>query len=258
MHTVTPADRYARETILDRRDWAEGLFSLRCTRPVGFRFTPGQFARIGVEVPVAGGSATTLWRPYSLVSSADDPSLEFFSVIAPQGEFSPRLAAMQAGDCLLIDRTAYGFFTLERFADGRDLWLIATGTGLAPFVSMLHDATTWARYERVIIVHGVRYADNFAYADQFAGLINAGRALRYVRCATRERAAGALHGRIPALLEQGELERAAATRLSIEHSRVMICGNPAMIRSLRPLLETRGFRIGRRGNPGQMALEAYW
>ncbi|HMM72699.1 MAG TPA: ferredoxin--NADP reductase [Rhodocyclaceae bacterium] len=255
---MTPADRYARETILDRRDWAEGLFSLRCTRPVGFRFTPGQFARIGVEVPVAGGSATTLWRPYSLVSSADDPSLEFFSVIAPQGEFSPRLAAMQAGDCLLIDRTAYGFFTLERFADGRDLWLIATGTGLAPFVSMLHDATTWARYERVIIVHGVRYADNFAYADQFAGLINAGRALRYVRCATRERAAGALHGRIPALLEQGELERAAATRLSIEHSRVMICGNPAMIRSLRPLLETRGFRIGRRGNPGQMALEAYW
>ncbi|GMV56501.1 MAG: hypothetical protein AMXMBFR6_23060 [Betaproteobacteria bacterium] len=256
---MNPADRYARETILDRRDWADGLFSLRCSRPAGFRFTAGQFARIGVEVAVAGGgSPATIWRPYSLVSSADDPCLEFFSVIAPQGEFSPRLADMQAGDSLLIDRTAYGFFTLERFADGRDLWLIATGTGLAPFVSMLRDTTTWSRYERVIIVHGVRYADNFAYADQFVALVNAGRALRYVRCSTRERAADALHGRIPVLLEQGELERAAATQLSIEHSRVMICGNPGMIRSLRQLLETRGFRIGRRGTPGQMALEAYW
>lgn len=132
-------EKFTRQTLLDVQPLTPNLFTLRTTRDAGFRFRAGQFARLGVVK--ADGS--TVWRAYSMVSSPYDEFLEFFSIVVPGGEFTSELSRLGVGDTLLVDRQAYGYLTLDRFVDGRDLWLLSTGTGLAPFLSILQDFEVW-------------------------------------------------------------------------------------------------------------------
>ncbi|MGH8382786.1 ferredoxin--NADP reductase [Pseudomonas sp.] len=254
------AEKFTRQTLLDVQPLTPSLFSLRTTRDPGFRFRSGQFARLGVTK--ADGSV--VWRAYSMVSSPYDEHLDFFSIVVPGGEFTSELSRLKEGNSLLIDRQAFGFLTLDRFADGRDLWLLATGTGIAPFVSILQDFEVWERFESIKLVYSVREAKELAYLDLIAGLEQrdylaeyAGK-LQFIPVVTREQHPGALNERITSLIENGGLERAAGLALTPEHSRVMLCGNPQMIDDTRQVLKQRGLQLSLSRRPGQVAVENYW
>lgn len=254
------SERYTREKILSIRRWTPQLFSLRLTRNPGFRFVPGQFVRLGVEKE----DKTLAWRPYSMASAPYDEHLEFFSIVVPGGEFTSRLAQLAAGDEILVEKASYGFLTTDRFVGGRELWLLATGTGLAPFLSILHDPQIWNEYEHIVLVHSVRTEPELAYRDEIARLSEHplvgefAAKLRYVPVVTRERVEGALNARITTLIARGELERAAGLSLDPERSRIMICGGPAMVEDTRKLLGEMGYRLSRRVAPAQLAVENAW
>ncbi|MCP1520614.1 ferredoxin--NADP+ reductase [Pseudomonas migulae] len=254
------AEKFTRQTLLDVRPLTPNLFTLRTTRDTGFRFRAGQFARLGVTK--ADGSV--VWRAYSMVSSPYDEFLEFFSIVVPGGEFTSELSRLGVGDTLLVDRQAFGYLTLDRFVDGRDLWLLSTGTGVAPFLSILQDFEVWEKFERIILVYSVREARELAYQELIAGLVQRdyfaeyAHKFQYVATVTREQYPGALSARITTLIESGELERAAGMALTAEHSRVMLCGNPQMIDDTRKLLKQRDMHLSLSRRPGHVAVENYW
>jgi len=254
------AEKFTRQALLDVQPLTPSLFTLRAGRDAGFRFRAGQFARLGVSK--ADGSV--VWRAYSMVSSPHDEFLEFFSIVVPGGEFTSELSRLREGDTLLVDKQAFGYLTLDRFVDGRDLWLLATGTGIAPFLSILQDFEVWERFERIILVYSAREATELAYRELIAGLAGRdylaghGHKLQFIATVTREQCPGLLNGRITQLIENGELERVAGVALSPEHSRVMLCGNPQMIDDTRALLKQRGLQLSLSRRPGQVAVENYW
>ncbi len=253
-------DRTSRETITWIRPWTDHLFSFRLTRPASFRFVAGQFARLGVTT----SPGAVAWRAYSMVSGPYDDFLEFYSIVVPGGEFTSELAHLQVGDSLLIDRQSHGFLTLDRFNDGRELWLLSTGTGIAPFLSILSDPSCWERFERIILVHSVRVVAELAYRDHIEGLRHhelfgeMADKLTYIPVITREHVDGMASRRITELIVSGELESQAGLPLSIDHSRIMLCGNPEMVDDTRRCLKIRGFRTSRQSAPGQIAVENYW
>ncbi|CAI8764413.1 Flavodoxin/ferredoxin--NADP reductase [Pseudomonas sp. IT-P74] len=253
-------EKFTRQTLFEVHPLTPNLFTLRATRDAGFRFRAGQFARLGVTK--ADGS--TVWRAYSMVSSPFDEFLEFFSIVVPGGEFTSELSRLGVDDALLVDRQAFGYLTLDRFVDGRDLWLLSTGTGIAPFLSILQDFEVWERFERIILVYSVREARELAYQELIAGLAKReylaeyAHKLRLITTVTRERHPGSLNGRITTLIENGELERTAGVALTPEHSRVMLCGNPQMIDDTRKLLKQRDMHLSLSRRPGQVAVENFW
>jgi ferredoxin/flavodoxin---NADP+ reductase len=259
------SDKYTTETIIHIHTWVpDKLFSIRTTRPDPYRFIAGQFARLGVRKAGPDGD-TIAWRAYSIVSAPYDTHLEFYSIVVPSGEFTSELSRLRPGDTLLLEKMNYGFLTTDRFECGKDLWLLSSGTGLAPFISILYDLKTWEDYERVILVHSVREPQELAYrelienmpAHEYLGEM-VGTRLRYVPVVTRTPIDGALRKRITELITSGELEQFADTPFDMERSRVMICGNPDMVEDLRRQLVGRGFTVSRRGRPGHIAVENYW
>ncbi|TWR93171.1 ferredoxin--NADP reductase [Pseudomonas saxonica] len=254
------ADKFTCQTLLEVNPLTPSLFTLRTTRDKGFRFRAGQFTKLGVTK--ADGS--TVWRAYSVVSSPYDEFLEFFSIVVPGGEFTSELSRLKVGDTLMVERQAYGYLTLDRFIDGRDLWLLATGTGVAPFLSILQDFEVWEKFERIVLVYSAREVRELAYQDLIADLTQReylaeyAHKLTYIPIVTREEVPGTLNGRITTLIESGELERAAGVQLSPEHSRVMLCGNPQMIDDTRKLLKERNLQLSLTRRPGQVAVENYW
>jgi ferredoxin--NADP+ reductase len=253
-------EKFTRQTLTEVRVWSPNLFSLRCTRDAGFRFRAGQFVRLGVRK--ADGSM--VWRAYSVVSAPHDEHLEFFSIVVPGGEFTSELNRLAAGGELLVEKQATGYLTLDRFPDGRDLWLIGTGTGLAPFLSILQDLEVWQRFERILLVYSARDRGELAYQELIAELPQrewlegAGHKLQYIPVVTREPVPGALNARVTTLIENGELERAAGLKLAPEHSRIMLCGNPQMIEDTRAVLKVRNLNLALTRRPGQVAVENYW
>ena len=253
-------EKFTRQRLLEVQTLTPSLFTLRTSRDPGFRFSAGQFARLGVRK----ASGCIVWRAYSMVSAPHDEFLDFFSIVVPDGEFTSELSRLQVGDELLVDKQSFGFLTLDRFPDGRDLWLLGTGTGIAPFLSILQDFEAWRRFERIILVYSARTADELAYQPLIRGLPERdyleglGNKLTYLPVVTREQVPGALHGRITTLIRNGELERAADLQLMPEHSRIMLCGNPQMIEDTRTLLKTRDLNLALTRKPGQVAVENYW
>jgi ferredoxin--NADP+ reductase len=258
---MSTADKYTVETITDVRPWTDSLFSFRTTRDRGYRFVPGQFARLGVNGAAEG---SIVWRAYSIASAAHDEHLEFFSVVVPGGQFTSRLSKLKEGDPIYVERKSYGFLTTDRFEAGKDLWMLATGTGLAPFLSILHDFETWEHYENLILVQSVRTQPELAYEDlirSFEGSEYYGEfahKLRYARIVTREPVPNTLRDRVTKLIESGVLEENIGLRLDQDRSRIMLCGNPEMVEDSRRMLIERGYRMSRRGEPGHLAVENYW
>ena len=241
-----------------RHDWAPHLFSFRTVRPAGIDFVPGQFVRLAV--PSAQGDP--VWRAYSIASPPAADHLEFYSIVVPDGPFTQPLSRAVVGDAVLVDPTVYGFLRADRFAGGRDLWLLATGTGIAPFLSMLADAAVWRAFRRIVVVHGVRRPSDLAYRETFEAWADSppapGVLLDYRPTLTAEHEAGMLDGRITDLLVDGRLERSVGVDLSTDHARLMLCGNPSMIRQVRVLLGARGFAPVRRDAPGHYISENFW
>lgn len=253
-----PADKATPETLSAIRRWTDKLYSFTTTRPEAYRFTPGQYARLGL----ADANGNMLWRAYSIVSGVNDQELEFYVIDVPGGAFTSILGGLQVGATIWVEKQSFGFMTVDRFVDGEDLWMLATGTGLGPFISILKEAEVWQKYRHLILVHSVRHAGELAYQDtveklkeQHAGMEAE---LRVLQSTTRDPGSLTLQGRITTLLENGELEKAAGIPMTVESSRIMICGNPQMIEDTRKLLHQRGMRPCRRALPGQFLTENYW
>ena len=239
--------------VLENLAWTNTLFSLRVEAP-RLRFEAGQFVRIALDI---GGERIA--RPFSFVNAPEDPVMEFYGVIVPEGPLSPGLARLRAGDALHIADNPSGFLVLSEVPAAEDLWLVATGTGIAPFLSILRTSTPWERYRRVILVHGVRHPNELVYQDML-GEISRARGNRFVliKTTTREQVPDALHGRIPAVLEDGQLESMAGAPIAPERSQFMLCGNPGMLKDVAAGLAKRGLRKNRRRTPGQITVESFW
>ncbi|MFW1955610.1 ferredoxin--NADP reductase [Acinetobacter guillouiae] len=250
-------EKFSIEKVLSVQRWTNTLFSFTMTRPAHFKFTAGQFARIGLKV-----GDDLVVRAYSVVSSPFDETLEFFSIVVPDGAFTSNLQHLQVGDALYLEKMPYGFLTLARYQLPlpKDLWLLATGTGLAPFISMLQDFETWSKYEKINLVYSVRTESELAYVDriqEIAQLFGEGHTgFKFIPIVTRDPNA-ALHDRLPILIENGELEKAADLKFNADTTHVMLCGNPQMVDDTKAALKARGLTMNRRGE-GNIAVENYW
>jgi ferredoxin--NADP+ reductase len=239
--------------IESRRDWAPGLMSLELAA-VASPFIPGQFINLGLD---RGGDR--LKRSYSLASAAGERCEVYLSRV-PEGALTPALFDLGPGDPVWLDDRALGFFTLDHVPPAERVWLLATGTGLGPFLSMLRGPTLWQRFSRIVLVHGVRQVSHLGYSEELARLAHDRRGqLEYVPALTREAPpAGGLAGRLPALIEAGELERRVGLSFDPARDHVLLCGNPAMIEETRVVLESRGLAKHRPRKPGQITIESYW
>lgn len=258
-----PLEKATAERILSIRRWSEKLFSVRVSRSPAFRFTPGQWVRLGMPSG-SGLPGSVIWRPYSMVSADYDEYLEFFSILVPGGAFSSRLAAAGIGDTIYVEKLPYGYLTAARFTGGRHLWLLGSGTGVAPYLSILRDPDVWQRYDERVLAYSVSQARDLAYRDELAALaddplLGTDRPpLRFVAIVTRETVPGTLQARLPALIADGSLEQAAGLDLTPEDSRILVCGNPQMLDDVRDALLARGLRPDRSAAPGHFATENYW
>lgn len=239
--------------VTGKRQWTEKLFSLQLAADIA-PFTAGQFTRLALDM-----DSERVVRPYSFVNAPGERPLEFYFVAIPEGRLSPRLARLEVGGSLWVAKKAGGFFVLDEVPPGRELWCLSTGTGLGVFLSILKTDEPWQRFERIILVHGVRQVRELTYGDtiqQFAA--QHPEQFRMIPLVSREACDFALPGRIPAAIENGALESRAGVPLDPARSQVMICGNPAMVRDCRAVLEQRGLRRNRRQEPGQITTENYW
>lgn len=231
------------------------LFSLHVKAPIR-PFTAGQFAKLGLEI-----DGERIQRAYSYVNAPDNDDLEFYLVSVGDGKLSPRLAALQPGDELLITDEAAGFFVLDEVPDCETLWMLSTGTAIGPFLSILQYGQDLERFRHIVLVHAVRYAADLSYLplmQQLQQKIGSNK-LRIVTVVSREMTEGSLHGRVPALITSGALEAASGLPLNAENSHVMLCGNPEMVKDTQNLLKTeRGMRKHLRRKPGHITSEQYW
>jgi ferredoxin/flavodoxin---NADP+ reductase len=255
------AEKFTAQHVISWHEWAPTLFSFRVSRDPAYHFVPGQFARMGQRKD----DGSTVWRAFSVCSPPSADFLEFFAVVVPHGEFTSLLYARRVGAEILLERPAQGFLTADRLwrgDDPKDLWMLATGTGLGPYVSMLSDAEVWKHFERLVVVHSVRHEAELGYAAELKAWSEKppfeGARLSYVPTVTREPETQLLKGRIPALIESGDLEKAAGVSFDSVRSRFMLCGNPEMVEQTRALLKSKGFTNDRRLVPGHIAVENYW
>ena len=250
-------EKFSLEKVLSVHRWTNTLFSFTMTRPSHFKFTAGQFARIGLKV----GDELVV-RAYSVVSSPFDETLEFFSIVVPDGVFTSNLQHLKVGDELYLEKIPYGYLTLARYQLPlpQDLWLLGTGTGLAPFISMLQDFETWKNYKNINLVYSVRTASELAYAEriqEIAETFGEGHTgFKFTAIITRDPEAP-LHDRLPVLIANGELEKAVGLELNPETTHIMLCGNPQMVEDTKEALKARGLTMNRRGE-GNIAVENYW
>ncbi len=246
------------QRVLTVRHWTDRLFTFTCTRDPAFRFESGQFAMIGLEV-----AGKPLLRAYSMAGAHHDEHLEFLSIKVPDGPLTSRLQFMQPGDAMLVGRKPTGTLVTSFLQPGgRNLYLVGSGTGLAPFMSLIQDPDVYDQFDRVVLVHGVREVAELAYADrisvdipgnEFYGEL-AREKLLYYPTVTRE--AFRNQGRATDLIETGKLQAdLALPPLDPALDRVMICGSPAMLADLQSILKTRGFVEGSSHIPGTYVIE---
>lgn len=248
----------ATERVIDVHHWNDSLFSFRTTRDPGFRFDSGQFVMMGLEV-----DGRPLMRAYSIASANYEEHLEFFSIKVPDGPLTSRLQHLQPGDPVLLSRKPTGTLVLNDLKPGRHLYLLGTGTGLAPFLSLVRDPETYGRFEKIVLAHGVRQISDLAYAEhierelvQHAYLGPLAREkLIYYPSVTREPFCN--RGRITDAIADGLMsETTGLPALDPAIDRVMLCGSPAMLDDLGGLLEGRGFRASARARePGDYVIE---
>jgi ferredoxin/flavodoxin---NADP+ reductase len=235
-----------------KRVWDHGLFTLTIRAPEVEAFKPGQFLQLGYDLPDGH-----LHRPYS-VASPHGELLEFFIVMVEDGRLTPLLWKAQSGDALDVSLKAAGSFTLDHCPLASTLWLIGTGTGLAPYIAMLRTPEPWQRYRKIVVVHGVRHNRDLAYQDEMAQHADRGLdSFCYVPVVSRENYPGGLQGRITTCIENGSLEQQAGATFSTDNA-IMLCGNPAMLDDCEALLAARGIKKHKKKEPGQIVIERYW
>jgi ferredoxin--NADP+ reductase len=249
---------FATEKVLDVRHWNDSLFSFRTTRDASLRFENGHFVMLGL--PVEG---KPLLRAYSIASANYEEHLEFFSIKVHNGPLTSRLQHLKPGDDIIISKKPTGTLLLHDLLPGKNLYLLATGTGLAPFLSIIRDPQSYERFEKVVLVHGVRQVSDLAYHDylthelpqhEFLGEL-VRKQLVYYPTATRE--PFRYNGRLTELIQSGKLfADIGLPSFTPDDDRAMLCGSPSMLADTRALLDARGFQVSHNiGAPGHYVFE---
>ncbi len=246
-----------REQVTAVHHWTDRLFSFRTTRNPGFRFKNGYFTMIGLE-----REGRPLMRAYSMASANYEDELEFFSIKVPDGPLTSELQHIRVGDELLVNSKATGTLVLDNLLPGRNLYLIATGTGLAPFLSIIRDPDIYDNFDNVILTHGCRHVEELAYQEaitrelpehEYLGELIRDK-LIYYPTVTREKFRN--NGRLTDLLRIGKLTRdIGLPDIDPEHDRFMICGSPSMLKDICAMLDSKGFRESRHGKQAHYVIE---
>jgi ferredoxin/flavodoxin---NADP+ reductase len=245
------------QTVLSVHHWTDTLFSFTCTRDASFRFENGQFTMVGLEV-----DGKPLIRAYSMASANYEDNLEFLSIKVQDGPLTSRLQHLKVGDQVYIGKKPTGTLVVDNLLPGKVLWLLSTGTGLAPFMSVIKDPEVYERYDRVVLTHTCRFIDELAYKEYITQSLpnheHIGELIRdklvYYPTVTRQEFAN--RGRITDLIENGKLfEDLGLQPFSVENDRIMLCGSPHMLKDTRDLLNSRGFDEGSHSKPGHYVIE---
>lgn len=261
--TIAPLEPTASlsvEKVLSVTHWNEHLFSFRIARPASFRFRSGEFVMIGLQ----GDNGKPLLRAYSVASPAWDEELEFLSIKVEDGPLTSKLQQIKVGDDIYLGRKPTGTLVADALLPGRRLFLLGTGTGLAPWMSLIRDPDIYALFEEVIVVHSVRRVSDLAYREVLESLLaddplvaeEAAAKLTYLPTVTREDFHTTV--RIEKLIESGKMfEGGSATppHFDPDHDRVMLCGSMAMIKETAEMLDARGFTEGSNAKPGEYVIE---
>lgn len=248
---------FNKETVTSVHHWNDSLFSFKVTRDAGLRFKNGHFIMIGLQL-----EDKPLMRAYSIASANYEEEMEFFSIKVQDGPLTSRLQKIQPGDEILISKKPTGTLLVDDLLPGKNLYLLSTGTGLAPFLSIIRDPYTYEKYDKVILTHGVRYKSELAYQDYIMNELPndeyLGELVRekliYYPTVTREEYEN--QGRLTNLMETGKLY----TDLGLptpnkEHDRFMLCGSPSMLKDLTAILDAQGFDETRHGDLGEYVIE---
>ena len=244
------------ETVTSVHHWNDTLFSFKTSRDPGFRFKNGHFVMIGLET-----DGKPLMRAYSIASANYEEELEFFSIKVPDGPLTSRLQKIQPGDEILLSKKPTGPLVMDHLLPGRNLWLISTGTGLAPFMSIIKDPEVYETYDKVILTHGVRYVSELAYQEEiealpkneYFGEMVEGK-LHYYPTVTREPFRN--EGRLTEAMKSGKITRdLGMPDFDIEQDRFMICGSPSMLKDTCSILNNMGFKEARGGDLGHYVIE---
>ncbi|MCW8127857.1 ferredoxin--NADP reductase [Microbulbifer halophilus] len=246
------------EKVLDVHHWNDTLFSFKTSRDPAFRFENGYFTMIGLPQ----GNGRPLLRAYSIASANYEDELEFFSIKVPDGPLTSQLQKIEPGDEIYVSRKPTGTLVADHLLPGKRLWLLSTGTGLAPFLSIIKDPDVYERFDQVILTHGVRYVSELAYREQiekelpkheyFGEVISD--QLLYYPTVTREKFRN--NGRLTDLMLSGKIFKDLdVPQPNVEEDRFMLCGSPAMLKDLTKILDDRGFRETRAGVPHEYVIE---
>ncbi|MGB5835182.1 MAG: ferredoxin--NADP reductase [Thiohalocapsa sp.] len=235
-----------------KRHWSQALYSLQIDAPLQ-DFAAGQFIKLALEV-----DGERVGRPYSLVNAPSERPLEIYFNEIPEGPLTPKLSELELGDQIWVADKASGMFTLDNVVSRRDLWMLATGTALGVYLSILKTAAPWERFERVILVHGARNAGELSYGETLAEIQAAHEgSFQYITALTRDSSETALQGRITNLIENGSIQDKAGIEINADDSHLMLCGNSAMIKDVRAWLDERGMKRHKRHEPGHYTTEQY-
>ena len=249
---MSASSRFGSGTVIEKTCWHDDLFSLKVAADIE-PFLAGQFTSLGLQI-----GSEHVARAYSIASAPDDRHLEFYFNRVPTGPLSPKLCALNEGDTVEVARRAAGFFVLEEISHGKDLWMLATGTGLGPYLSILRSNDVWQRFERIMVVHAVSHSHDLGYRNTLEELAKQQAQLKYIPVVTQEEQATPLKQRFPILIETRALEKLADCELTQDGSRIMLCGSLEMIHDTTAALKERSLSKHRRSKPGQIISEKYW
>ncbi len=245
------------ETVTSVHHWNNSLFSFKTTRDAGFRFKNGHFVMVGLE-----HEGKPLLRAYSIASANYEDELEFFSIKVPDGPLTSKLQHLKIGDEVLIGKKPLGTLVTDEMLPGKNLYLLGTGTGLAPFMSIIKDYEVYEQFDKIILAHGVREVSELAYSDYienelpqheyFGDMVR--EKLLYYPTVTREDYKN--NGRLTDLMTSGKLfHDLGLSKPNLEDDRFMLCGSPSMLKDMTAILDERGFNEVRSGNQGHYVIE---
>ncbi len=245
--------KWTKGQIIDNKQWTEQLYSLKVEATVE-PFQAGQFTKLSLDC-----ENKALSRAYSYVNAPHDKLLEFYFNIVPEGHLSQLLSRLKKGDPIWVSPQSLGFLTLSEVPKSEHLWLIATGTGIGPFLSILKTEEPWQRFSKIILIHGVRRVEELNYQETIQEFKER-EPTKFITVSsvTQQETDFALKDRIPNAIKNGKLEKKVGLTLSPEHSQVMLCGNSFMLHDTQEVLKSRGLIKNRRKTPGHITVEKYF